>query len=86
MSQKECKDFVEVNPEDLGPMMLEYRKKNGLTQKDLGKKLCISQNTVSRIERGMVSDASISTYSSRYLTYLLIKCMETDESNSMSGA
>ena len=76
MSQKECKDFVEVNHEDLGPMMVEYRKENGLTQKELGEKLCISQNTVSRIERGMMSDVATATYSSRYLTYLLIKCME----------
>ena len=72
----ECKDFVEIDPENLGKMMVDYRKKEGLTQKDLGDKLGISQETVSKIERGAFSDAAAKTYASRYFTFLLIKCME----------
>lgn len=76
MTREECKDFVEIDHQDLGKMMIDYRKKDGLTQKDLGDKLGISRDTVSKIERGVMSDVAVSSYSSRFITLLLIKCME----------
>ena len=76
MTQDECKDFVEIDHQDLGKMMIDYRKKEGLTQKDLGDKLGISRDIVSKIERGVMSDVAVSSYSSRFITLLLIKCME----------
>ena len=79
MTLEECKNFVEIDHQDLGKMMVDYRKKEGLTQNDLGDKLGISRNTVSKIERGVMSDVALNSYSSRFITLLLIKCMEGNQ-------
>lgn len=36
----------------IGPYLLQYRMKNGLTQTDLAKKLSVSQNAISQYESG----------------------------------
>lgn len=36
----------------IGPFLLQYRIKNGLTQTDLAKRLSISQNAISQYEAG----------------------------------
>ena len=36
----------------IGPFLLQYRAKNGMTQTELAKKLSISQNAVSQYESG----------------------------------
>lgn len=36
----------------IGSFLLQYRVENGLTQTDLAKKLCISQNAISQYESG----------------------------------
>lgn len=36
----------------IGPFLLRYRTKNGMTQTELAKKLSISQNAVSQYESG----------------------------------
>jgi transcriptional regulator with XRE-family HTH domain len=79
MTRDGCKDFVEIDHQDLGKIMGDYRKKEGLTQKDLGDKLGISRDTVSKIERGLISDVAVNSYSSRFITLLLIKCMEKNQ-------
>jgi DNA-binding XRE family transcriptional regulator len=85
MNYKEWKSFLKKNPnpedldpEDLGALMVAYRNEHGLTQRDLGEKLGISRNTVSNIEKGIMSDISQKTYSSVYFTYRLMKCMVDD--------
>lgn len=36
----------------IGPFLLQYRTRNGMTQTELAKKLSISQNAVSQYESG----------------------------------
>ena len=46
-----CDPFVPL-PESIGDRLLKYRKSNGVSQKELAKRIGIDPTTLSRLERG----------------------------------
>jgi DNA-binding XRE family transcriptional regulator len=64
MSSNEWQEVVEQNgiPKDLSAAVVEYRMKNGLTQKELAQKIGISRTRVQEIERGLSRNMRLRTY------------------------
>lgn len=62
-----------ITPEQIGPMIMSYRRKHGLTQKDCGEKIGLGRNRISQIERGIDPDITVRTY--RRIIAVIAECV-----------
>mgnify|MGYP002624259899 CR=1 FL=1 len=76
-----------MNGNEFGKLLLEYRKKNNLTQLELGEKLNVSDKTISRWERGdRVPDSFVIKDISKLLNVSIDQLLNSNNMNEINDS